>query len=182
MHPREQVVDWHPLADRAARQCGGDRLAAGLGRGQRVGGALALDVLDATQLVDDRLTDPGAPQRTDRLGWRLTQRGAPLRGQLQPAAGQLGQPTGLYQQRPRERGDRLRSVEVPTGQHLRHRRNSRGGRPLGLLAAPQLARPAQVQHGQHAGQRLRLRGANCLVIFPGVEPPCVGFRVHSRPL
>ena len=74
-HASRHVDHQHdaPGWKRGARtsQSGGDRLAAGLGRGEDIVGTLALDLLDPTELVDQRVGQPALPQRSDDLRRRL---------------------------------------------------------------------------------------------------------------
>jgi hypothetical protein len=99
-HGREQGVHADPFVGWAAGQRLGDRLAASLGRGQDVTGALSLDLLYPAELVDHRMGQPALPQLANHLSRRIPQCGVTLRGQLEPSTLDLGQPTSLDQQRP----------------------------------------------------------------------------------
>ena len=65
--------------------------APGDGRGQRAGLALALDGVDAGQLVVRHAPQPPVPQGRERLVRRAGQRRAAARRELEPRAGQPGQ-------------------------------------------------------------------------------------------
>ncbi len=106
------------------------------------------------------MADPAPPEVTDRLRRGFGQRAPAPRGQLQPPTDDLGQATGLHQQRPRERGDRLLAVEVPAGEDAGDSGDGRGRGPLRLLTAPQPAGRAQLQDGEHIGGRLPRPRAN----------------------
>jgi len=98
------------------------------------------------ELVDHRMSQPALPQLADDLSRRRAQRGTALRGQPEPAALDLGKPTGLDQQRPRERRDRAVTVEVAVREIRVDGANGHRGGTAGLLAAPQLTLRAQLQH------------------------------------
>jgi len=80
-----------------------------------------------------------------------------------------------------ERGHRFGFV-ASTDQHSGYRRDGGSRGPLGLLAAPKLARPAQLQDGQHVGQRLRLGRPDSPAVLAGVDAHRAAFRIHSRRL
>jgi hypothetical protein len=123
-----------------------DCLAPSRRGGERVRPALALDVLDPAELVDRGAGQPPAPQHGERIGRRPGQGGAAARGELHAAAGELGKPAGLYQQRPGERRDRVARIEIPVLQHLGDQRDRGGAGPAALLAAAELPLLAQSQH------------------------------------
>jgi hypothetical protein len=145
-HGREQRVHADPLIRWATDQCLSDRLAASLGRGKDIAGALALDLLDTAELVDHRVGQPALPQLADAFSRRLAQCGAPLRGQLQSPALERGEAISLNQQRPPERRDGVKDVEVTVSEMGNQGTDGHRGRTPGLVAAPQAARCTQLQH------------------------------------
>src|SRR5581483_1047860 len=93
--------------------------------------ALALDRLDAAELVEQRACPPLAEHGPDHLWSRPAQRLPPRRRQRQVVAGLLRQPGRLHEHRPGERLDRqiggrltlpllliLDGIEVAAGQHF----------------------------------------------------------------
>ena len=153
-HGGEQVVDGDPLVARVGGEGGGDGLAAGLDRGEDVRGSLAFDLVDQVELVEQGGGDPGSPELPDRRGGRLGQGGASAVGELEPAAGKLGQSARLQEQRPRERRDRLAGVEVAAVEHVGDGCDARGGSAV-RLAAPQSTGRHELQHGVQVGPGLR---------------------------
>ena len=107
-HLAEQIVDRDPVTRWTTPQ----RLLDG-GAAPGDGGqppfalaSLALDAVDAPQLVEQRGFQPALPQLRQRLFHRLAQSLLPGLGQLQRLAAQRRQPAGLRQHRPGKRFDR----------------------------------------------------------------------------
>ncbi|WP_405686012.1 hypothetical protein [Streptomyces sp. NBC_00057] len=155
-HVCEQAVDGHPLARGEADQCLADELAARFGGTQDVRRALALDLLDAGELVQEAVVQPALPQlRNGQVRWP-GQRGPSARGQHEPTAGELGEAACLEQHRPGEGRDGLVRIEVAAVQDVGDRRDGGRAGAAGLFAAPQLLR--------HITSTVsRLTGASCSV-------------------
>src|SRR6266436_4839411 len=120
---------------------------------------------------------PTLPQLADDIGRRFPQRGAAVRGQLEPSALDPGQSARLDQQRPCERRDRVIMIEVAMREMRAEGADGRGGGTVGLLTAPHLSRRAQFQYRAEVEQRLLL-GQAYLVLLNATQRACVVHRVN----
>ncbi|MBV6702348.1 hypothetical protein [Kitasatospora aureofaciens] len=168
------------MAGGAGGQCLADELAARSGGGEDVGGALAFDLLDPGELVQQGVLQPAPPQGGDGLVCGLGERGPAARGQREPAGSDGRQAAGLEEQGPGEGGDGLVLVEVAVVEDFGDRGDGGRAGPAGLLAAAELARGAQLKHGGQVGLRLVFGGADpALFLLPVIE---LVIDAHSCPI
>ena len=169
-----RVVHGYPLAGWAVGQRHGDRLAAGLGRGEYIAGALALDLLDPAELVDHRVGEPALPQVADGLGGWFAQCGTAFRVQAAVAchpvwpARRLGSAAARRRRRcvPRRRNHRAQGERRSCGWW-----RPRGGWSCHCTSA---RRPRTVQARCARWPALRARSA-----APGARAVATGIHCES---
>ena len=187
-HEPGELFERHPLADGTPGQRFLDAVASLCGEGHgplAPTAGLALDVVDAAELVEQRVPYPSVPQMLQRIGGRGVQRGTAGLRQRQLRAARFGEPACLKQPGPSVAAHGSRQLIPTVLSHLRRIEEVAavqqggdalrccGGRASGLRADADQAPVRQPKHGQQVVCRSAFHVAPHklhLVALAGIAP------------